>query len=78
VLRSCGADIVSETRRRAGILAFTMTRYPPSVIGAALAAAGVTATVRREHVRLSPHASTTSETIALLRTTLASLDNSCA
>ncbi|MFE2753233.1 aminotransferase class V-fold PLP-dependent enzyme [Actinosynnema sp. NPDC059335] len=64
VVRSAGGGIVSAVERRAGILAFTLPDHPPSVIGAALADAGVTATVRPEHVRLSPHASTTPETTA--------------
>lgn len=63
VVHAAGGDVVSAVDRRAGILAFTLPDRPPSEIGAALAQAGVTATVRREHVRLSPHASTTSETV---------------
>ncbi len=57
-LRSLGAQIVSATGRRAGILAFTLPGKPAAQVGALLAAEGVAATVRPEHVRLSPHAST--------------------
>ncbi|MFD0204192.1 MULTISPECIES: aminotransferase class V-fold PLP-dependent enzyme [Saccharothrix] len=63
-IRAVGGEVVSAVDRRAGIVAFTVPDYPPSVLGAALADAGVTATVRPEHVRLSPHASTTAETVA--------------
>ncbi|WP_158844141.1 aminotransferase class V-fold PLP-dependent enzyme [Saccharothrix deserti] len=70
VIHAAGGEVVSATDRRAGILAFTLPDHPPSVIGAALVEAGVTATVRPEHVRLSPHASTTSETIARFATAL--------
>ncbi|KOX31123.1 aminotransferase class V [Saccharothrix sp. NRRL B-16348] len=64
VIRAAGGEVVSALDRRAGIVAFTLPDHPPSVIGAALVDAGVTATVRPEHVRLSPHASTTPDTIA--------------
>jgi selenocysteine lyase/cysteine desulfurase len=57
-LRSLGARIVSSTGRRAGILAFSFPDRSTRRTGAALAAEGVAATVRDEHVRLSPHAST--------------------
>jgi selenocysteine lyase/cysteine desulfurase len=73
VLLSCGADIVSERERRAGILAFTMPGPPAPVVGEALATAGVTATVRPEHVRLSPHASTTTQAGELVRAALESV-----
>ena len=59
-----GGEVVSAQDRRAGILAFTVPEHPASVVGAALVEAGVTATVRPEHIRLTPHASTTPETIA--------------
>ncbi|QFZ24170.1 aminotransferase class V-fold PLP-dependent enzyme [Saccharothrix syringae] len=62
-VRAAGGEVVSATDRRAGILAFTLPDRPAPVVGAALAAAGVTATVRPEHVRLSPHASTTPGTV---------------
>ncbi|TQM79543.1 selenocysteine lyase/cysteine desulfurase [Saccharothrix saharensis] len=64
VIREAGGEVVSAPDRRAGILAFTLPDHPPSVVGAALADAGVTATVRPEHVRLSPHASTSPDTVA--------------
>jgi len=63
-VESVGGDVVSARERRAGILAFTLPDHPASVVGAALVDAGVTATVRPEHVRVTPHASTTPETIA--------------
>jgi predicted transcriptional regulator YheO len=73
VLLSHGAQIVSSRERRAGILAFTLPEHPPEQIGAALNAAGVAATVRPEHIRLSPHASTSLEITERLRAVLASL-----
>jgi selenocysteine lyase/cysteine desulfurase/predicted transcriptional regulator YheO len=65
VVRRAGGEIVSsfERPRRAGILAFTMPDIPAETVGAALTAEGISATVRPEHVRLSPHVSTTLETI---------------
>ncbi|WP_447006976.1 aminotransferase class V-fold PLP-dependent enzyme [Saccharothrix isguenensis] len=64
VVHAVGGEVVPAVDRRAGILAFSLPDRPPSAIGAALAEAGVTATVRTDHVRLSPHASTTRETVA--------------
>jgi selenocysteine lyase/cysteine desulfurase/predicted transcriptional regulator YheO len=66
LIRSAGGTLVSidAEDRRAGILAFTLDDVPAPVVGAALVEAGVTATVRPEHVRLSPHVSTTPETVA--------------
>ena len=58
VLTSFGAAIVSSTERRAGILAFTLPGQSAEQVGAALAFADIAATIRPEHVRLSPHAST--------------------
>lgn len=58
VLRSAGAEIVSATDRRAGILAFRMPGHTVDELAAALADAEVTATVRQDQVRLSPHIST--------------------
>jgi selenocysteine lyase/cysteine desulfurase/predicted transcriptional regulator YheO len=70
VLISCGAQIVSARQRRAGILAFALPDHPAEQVGAALSAAGIAATVRPEHIRLSPHASTSIEAPAQLRTAL--------
>ncbi len=64
IIREAGGTVVSAEDRRAGILAFTLPDHPASVVGSALVATGVTATVRPEHVRLTPHASTTPATIA--------------
>lgn len=63
LLRGHGAEIVSATEpgRSAGIVAFTVPGHPADEVGRALAAEGVAATVRAEHVRLSPHASTRDE-----------------
>jgi len=58
LLRSAGAEIVSATDRRAGILAFRVPGRAIEEVAAALADAEVTATVRPDQVRLSPHAST--------------------
>lgn len=73
VLLSHGAHIVSSRERRAGILAFTLGGYPSEQVGAALNAVGIAATVRPEHVRLSPHASTSLEIADRLRAALVSL-----
>jgi selenocysteine lyase/cysteine desulfurase/predicted transcriptional regulator YheO len=73
VLASCGAEVVSATERRAGILAFTLPGHPAEQVGAALANAGIAATVRPEHVRLSPHASTPAAAADLLRSALETL-----
>jgi predicted transcriptional regulator YheO len=67
---AAGGEVVSAQERRAGILAFRVPEHPASVVGAALVEAGVTATVRPEHIRLTPHASTTPETIARFATAL--------
>ncbi|WP_370939816.1 aminotransferase class V-fold PLP-dependent enzyme [Amycolatopsis sp. cg13] len=73
VLRSFGAEIVSATERRAGILAFSLPDKPAEQVGAALTAAGIAATVRPEHVRLSPHASTPVAAADLVREALETL-----
>lgn len=74
VVRRAGGRIVSsaDPARRAGILAFTMPGHAARAVGASLAAHGVTATVRSEHVRLSPHVSTTADTIDQVATALKS------
>lgn len=66
LLRAAGARIVSESSRRAGIIAFTVPGFAAAHVGQVLAAAGITATVRREHIRISIHASTTVQTIEIL------------
>lgn len=58
VLRAAGAEIVSATDRRAGILAFHVPGRVTDDVAAALAGAEVTATVRPDQIRLSPHIST--------------------
>ena len=73
VLASFGGTVVSAVDRRAGILAFTLPGHPAEQVGAALSAAGIAATVRPEHVRLSPHASTPAASADLLRSALESL-----
>ncbi|NUT94782.1 MAG: aminotransferase class V-fold PLP-dependent enzyme, partial [Saccharothrix sp.] len=72
-VRAAGGTIVSAADRRAGILAFTLRDVPSTVVGEALTRAGVTATIRPEHIRVSPHASTTPETIARFTEALADL-----
>jgi predicted transcriptional regulator YheO len=54
-------------------LAFTLPGHAPEQIGAAMNAAGMAATVRPEHVRLSPHASTSLDVGDRLREVLVSL-----
>jgi selenocysteine lyase/cysteine desulfurase len=73
VLRSAGAEIVSATDRRAGILAFRMPGRPVEEVAAALADAEVVATVRPDQIRLSPHASTGPAAVDRVRTALTRL-----
>lgn len=73
MLRSAGAEIVSATDRRAGILAFHVPGRTIDDVAAALADAEVTATVRPDQVRLSPHASTGPAAIERVRAALAHL-----
>lgn len=75
VLHAAGAEIVSATEpgRRAGIVAFTVPGHPAEAVGAVLGAEGIAATVRTEHVRLSPHVTTTQQTIERLAAALAKL-----
>lgn len=70
VVRSAGGVVVSARDRSAGVLAFELPGVPASAVGAALAAAGVTATERSGRVRLSPHASTSAETVAMVAAAL--------
>jgi selenocysteine lyase/cysteine desulfurase len=73
LLRSAGAEIVSATDRRAGILAFRMPGHTVEDLAAALAAAEVTATVRPDQVRLSPHVSTGPAAVERVRAALTNL-----
>ncbi|MCT2581880.1 aminotransferase class V-fold PLP-dependent enzyme [Actinophytocola sp. S1-96] len=73
VLRSAGAEIVSATDRRAGILSFRLPGHPVEDVAAALARVDIAATVRPDQVRLSPHASTGPTAVDLVRTALADL-----
>jgi len=73
MLESLGATIVSATDRRAGILAFTLPEQPAEQVGIALSSAGIAATVRPEHVRLSPHASTSLDVVDEVRSALTAL-----
>ena len=73
LLRSAGAEIVSETGRRAGILALRVPGRATAEVAAALADAEVTATVRPDEVRLSPHASTGAGAVDRVRGALAGL-----
>jgi selenocysteine lyase/cysteine desulfurase len=73
MLRSAGAEIVSATDRRAGILAFHLPGRTIDDVAAALADAEVTATVRPDQVRLSPHASTGPAAVERVRAALAPL-----
>jgi selenocysteine lyase/cysteine desulfurase len=73
VLRAAGAEIVSATDRRAGILAFRVPGRATGDVAAALAAEEVTATVRPDQIRLSPHVSTRPAAVAAVRAALAGL-----
>ncbi|MGW6931419.1 PAS domain-containing protein [Lentzea sp. NPDC054927] len=77
IVLSCGGKIVSARERRGGILAFTMPEAA-SVVGEALNGFGIAATVRPEHVRLSPHATTSRGTLERVRAALKSLSSSAA
>jgi selenocysteine lyase/cysteine desulfurase len=68
-ITEAGAEIVSD--RRAGILAFRVPGRPIEDVAAALARAEVTATVRPDQIRLSPHASTGPTAIERVRAALA-------
>ncbi len=72
-LVDCRAVIVSERERRAGILAFRVPGHPADRVGAALRDVDVTATVRAEHIRLSPHITTPVAVADRVRTALRSL-----
>jgi selenocysteine lyase/cysteine desulfurase len=73
LLRSAGAEIVSATDRRAGILAFRVPGRAIEEVAAALADAEVTATVRPDQVRLSPHASTGPPAVDRVRAALSAM-----
>ena len=73
VLLAAGAVIVSETARRAGLLAFHVPGRTASAVAGALADAEVVATARPDQVRLSPHASTGPEAVDRVRAALATL-----
>ncbi|MER8037341.1 aminotransferase class V-fold PLP-dependent enzyme [Streptomyces hydrogenans] len=70
VLLSSGAEIVSATGRRGGILSFRVPGRGSREVGAALEAEEIIATVRADHVRLAPHASTGSVAADRLRTAM--------
>ncbi|MFE9577120.1 aminotransferase class V-fold PLP-dependent enzyme [Nocardia sp. NPDC006044] len=55
---------------RSGILSFALPDHQPAQLGKRLAAAGVTATVHAEAVRLSVHATTTDAAIDAVTTTI--------
>ncbi|OLF19165.1 hypothetical protein BU204_02000 [Actinophytocola xanthii] len=73
LVRWAGAEIVSATDRRAGILSFRLPGRTVEEVAAALARAEVVATVRPDVVRLSPHASTGPAAVDRLRAALAEL-----
>ncbi|UVS81209.1 phosphoserine aminotransferase [Actinokineospora sp. UTMC 2448] len=66
VVRSAGGRVLSQATT---VLSFAMPDIPRA--GAALREHGVAATVRPGHIRLSPHASTTVESIDAVRVALA-------
>ncbi|MFK4145182.1 aminotransferase class V-fold PLP-dependent enzyme [Streptomyces sp. NPDC004065] len=75
VVAGFGGRVLSpaEPARRAGILSFTVPGRDPSLVAKALHAEGVTATVREDSLRLSPHASTPPEACERVAAALASL-----
>ena len=70
VLEGAGARIVSERERRAGILVFEVPGRPAPKVADALAAEGITVSVRGPHVRLSAHASTSPEAVKMVEAAL--------
>ncbi|OXM55575.1 aminotransferase class V-fold PLP-dependent enzyme [Amycolatopsis alba] len=72
-VKSVGGEVFSAVGRRAGILAFTVPGHAAEQVGSALSDAGIAATVRPEHVRLSPHASTPASAAELVRSALSRL-----
>lgn len=74
-VREHGGEILSATDpgRRAGIVSFRLPEVEAATVAKALHAHGVTPTVRPDSVRLSPHASTPSAAVDLVRAALASL-----
>lgn len=69
VLRHRGAEVLGDdwpARRRAGIVSFLLPGETADATLARLSAHGVTAAVRDGRVRLSPHVSTTEETVRRL------------
>ncbi|GAB3447073.1 hypothetical protein GCM10027436_38630 [Actinophytocola sediminis] len=73
VLLAGGAEIVSATDRRAGILSFRLPGRSSDEVSAALTGVEVVATVRPDQVRLSPHASTGSGAVERVRAALTQL-----
>lgn len=65
VVHRTGGHVVSsyDPSRPTGILAFTLPGVAAHDIAAALRADGIAVTARDEHVRLSPHVSTTDDTV---------------
>lgn len=57
-------------RERAGIIPLVMDVMTPDALGAALRAAGLTISVRADHVRLSPHATTPMDAVDRLEEAL--------
>nr|BFE53702.1 hypothetical protein GCM10017745_71290 [Saccharothrix mutabilis subsp. capreolus] len=73
VIEQSGGHIVSHRPQASGIVAFTLGDTPTTLVGEALTREGITATIRPEHIRLSPHASTTPETAERLAAALSTL-----
>ncbi|RKT68825.1 selenocysteine lyase/cysteine desulfurase [Saccharothrix variisporea] len=76
VVREAGGTVVSAQDRRAGILAFTVGDLPSTLVGETLTRSGITATIRPEHIRVSPHVSTKPESIARFTEALTTLTSS--
>ncbi|MFC1429158.1 aminotransferase class V-fold PLP-dependent enzyme [Streptacidiphilus sp. N1-3] len=74
-VRSVGGLVRSPTaeHERAGIVSFSVPRTGTATVAEALAAHGVTATVRQDEIRLCAHASTTLTTVDLVHKALHSL-----
>jgi len=77
-VRSVGGLVLSPTSEaeRAGIVAFAMPATDPALVGKALEAHGVTATVRADQIRLCAHGSTTLGSVDLVHRALRSLRRS--
>lgn len=74
-VESVGGRVLSprEPAERAGIITFTVPGHTPAQVGATLTRHGVSVTVHADQVRLSPHASTSSDAARIVHQALRTL-----